>query len=291
MSYLEKGQDGHHVGPFRLNQTGIEATSSYGVEDLINLGAYLQPMGSAIQWWYADWYRYLEGKEADRALEMGVKLGYTPGAIKKWSWVAEVFPPERRRANLSYTHHRQVAALSEKEQDRLLELAERKEMSVQTLARHADASRNQMDLLNTDQPGVSEFSDLSDIEIVDTKQAKAEEADDRASQYKNESDSEAFSKYRDETKIVRAAYEQVKAMVEQLIDFSQSNPNGKYLAAPSLKSALHNFKAAIRPGLPHAICGHGGGSGGGADGECGYCYGQGWVNRVRYQSHRPENKI
>lgn len=74
------------------------------------------------RWLLGDWYLLGEtrfGEAAAQAVE-AVSLK----TVQNAAWVAERFPPSRRRENLSWSHHAEVAGLEAAEADALLDRAE-----------------------------------------------------------------------------------------------------------------------------------------------------------------------
>lgn len=87
---------------------------------------------SGVQWALGEWWLYGEnnfGEEAAQALP----LNYQLKTIQNAAWVASSIPASRRRVNLSFSHHAEVASLEPAEQDRLLDLAEKDQLSLRAL--------------------------------------------------------------------------------------------------------------------------------------------------------------
>jgi len=82
------------------------------------VGHLLGRMESGVNWWIGDWLNYGEKYEEAEALE---KWEY--GTLAHMKWVSGMFQICRRRQNLSWSHHYEVASfegLTEEEQDALL---------------------------------------------------------------------------------------------------------------------------------------------------------------------------
>jgi len=76
-----------------------------------------------IQWWVGDAIRFGErryGETYSQALE---ETDYAYDSLSNMAYVAGRFEPSRRRDNLPFSHHAEVAAEPEEEQDRLLDSA------------------------------------------------------------------------------------------------------------------------------------------------------------------------
>ena len=101
-------------------------------EDWQEAGATLFTIVSGVQWAMGEWWLYGEtqfGEEAAQALP----LDYQLKTIQNAAWVASAIPSSRRRVELSFSHHAEVAGLPPDEQDRLLSLAVDKQLSVREL--------------------------------------------------------------------------------------------------------------------------------------------------------------
>ena len=88
-----------------------------------SLGPWLGTAHQAIQFWVGDWVNLgdeLFGESAAQALD---SIGLELATIEVYAWVAKKVAPERRHANLSWTHHRLVAELSARDQAKWLKRA------------------------------------------------------------------------------------------------------------------------------------------------------------------------
>jgi hypothetical protein len=89
----------------------------------------------SVMWWIGDWWAYGYNRygERARALEDMRARGHNPPAFKtcaRAGTVSRQFTSARRRALLSFEHHKEVAALDEREQDWLLDRAQSNAWSV-----------------------------------------------------------------------------------------------------------------------------------------------------------------
>lgn len=109
---------------------GIEATKTSltipegtSFEEWEAVGGKLRQVYGAAQWWVGDWLNFGErkyGEISSQALEVGA-VAQTWRTCK---WVASRFELSRRHDNLTFSHHREVAALDPDEADALLLQAE-----------------------------------------------------------------------------------------------------------------------------------------------------------------------
>jgi len=101
-------------------------------------GDKLKRIEGAIHWWLGDWLNYGErayGEKYSQALD---ETEFSYKTLRTDSWVAHRIEVSRRRDNLSWSHHREVAPLDLPDQDRLLDQAESGGMSIRELRRAVD---------------------------------------------------------------------------------------------------------------------------------------------------------
>lgn len=105
------------------------------------VGQRIARISSGSAWALGDWLLFGERRFGGRyrsALE-ATKLDYQ--TLRNYAWVARSFDPARRRSELSFQHHAEVAALSAAEQDLWLHRAEAQGWSRNALRRHLTAQR------------------------------------------------------------------------------------------------------------------------------------------------------
>jgi hypothetical protein len=91
---------------------------------------------SGVQWYLGDLWIFGERKYGQRQIKAAIQLTslhYTIGTLMNFGWVAGRIPASFRNENLSYTHHVVVAPLPPDEQQRWLERAATKKLSVEKL--------------------------------------------------------------------------------------------------------------------------------------------------------------
>lgn len=97
----------------------------------------------AVQWLLGDWLNAGEdrfGEDYAQAVEL---TGLSERTLLVAAWVARSVPPEARRPNLPWTHHRVVAALPPSERDALLERCENEGWSERELRNQLRAMRGE----------------------------------------------------------------------------------------------------------------------------------------------------
>jgi hypothetical protein len=99
------------------------------------LGHALGRMGKAAQWWYGDWMLVGEQRFGEEYAQAVSETGLDENTLLSAQYVASRFPPARRREVLSWSHHREVAALEPELADKWLDRAEKESWSRAELRR------------------------------------------------------------------------------------------------------------------------------------------------------------
>jgi hypothetical protein len=97
-----------------------------------DVGVRLMIMDRAAPWWIGDWYLFGErryGEQASQAAEVGYRAGTLSNAVA----VCSRIEMPRRRGNLTFGHHQNVAYLPPVEQDYWLDEAEGGEWTVREM--------------------------------------------------------------------------------------------------------------------------------------------------------------
>jgi N6-adenosine-specific RNA methylase IME4 len=131
-----------HLGAFRLTPTGLEVKGSPSFEDWEKAGAYLQFAAGAVQWWVGDWLNYGEQKYGETYTQAIELTGMDYDTLKRTKWVASEFELCRRRHNLTFAHHQEVASLPPAVADTLLTRAESEGLSTRDIRQLARQAKN-----------------------------------------------------------------------------------------------------------------------------------------------------
>ncbi|MFD5184550.1 LmbU family transcriptional regulator [Streptomyces sp. NPDC058372] len=123
-----------------VTRRGLLLPKRMAFEKWVGVGSYLSNIMSASAWCLGDWLVYGEtsfnGRYRD-AIEL-TSLDYQ--TLRNHAWVARCYPISRRREKLSFTHHAEVASLSDPEQDFWLSKAEEYGWSAKRLRREVKTS-------------------------------------------------------------------------------------------------------------------------------------------------------
>jgi|SRR5579859_535386 len=109
-----------------LTEVGWEPSADLTEDEWKAVGETLGRMDRSVSWWIGDWWAFGEHSYGDRKAIVERPEWSGPGfqACRDAAFVARAFSMSRRRDVLSFSHHREVAALEPAEADALLDLAE-----------------------------------------------------------------------------------------------------------------------------------------------------------------------
>jgi len=110
-------------GEFPTNFLPLELSNCRSFEDYCEIGSMIQATVLNHQWWVGDWLIYGEDYFPDIYTQAIELTGNSLQNLMNYRRVAGAFPPERRVPELSFSAHRELAPLSEEEQDAIIGLA------------------------------------------------------------------------------------------------------------------------------------------------------------------------
>jgi hypothetical protein len=84
-------------------------------------GVSLAEFGRVNNWWVGDWIRYGNAQWGEKYTEAARITGLDVKTLRNIAYVASRFDVSRRRDNLTWTHHAELAALSPERQEEWLE--------------------------------------------------------------------------------------------------------------------------------------------------------------------------
>jgi hypothetical protein len=124
----------------RAQKNGLLLPDKLSFEAWRQIGSQISLAASSCAWWVGDWLSYGEDCFGDRYEQAISDTSLNYQTLRNYAWVARKFPMSRRRNNLSFGHHAEVAALTEKSQDEWLTRAERFTWSRNELRRRIRAT-------------------------------------------------------------------------------------------------------------------------------------------------------
>jgi N6-adenosine-specific RNA methylase IME4 len=117
--------------PGRVSPVGLELPESLTFDQWSGIGSALQGVERSLMWWIGDWLRYGERRYGETYSQAIDATGKATNTLQAAKWVAERFQTVRRRMDLSWSHHREVAGRDDA--DELLDIAEREDWSTRDL--------------------------------------------------------------------------------------------------------------------------------------------------------------
>ena len=128
-------------GPIVLHKTGLEVVGELAFDEWRQFGANLTAVQGSIHWWIGDWLNFGERKYGETYAQAVDETGFDNQTLRIDAWVASRIELFRRRNNLSFAHHQEVASLPQEQQERWLARAETESMSRAELRREIQAAK------------------------------------------------------------------------------------------------------------------------------------------------------
>jgi hypothetical protein len=127
--------------PVALTAVSWSPARDLNLGDWVRQGHWLGVLGRASGWWLGDWLRYGNSRYGERYQAAAAITGYDMQTLMNQAYIASRFEVSRRRENLSFSHHAELAALPRAEQERWLAQAEQRSLSVRALRREVREQR------------------------------------------------------------------------------------------------------------------------------------------------------
>lgn len=120
---------------YRLSALGLQVTKAdLTWAEYCAMGQQLQSVEKSIRWWVGDWCNLGEHRWGDKYTQALDYTGNKLTTVMKWAWVARRIPYQRRRLELTMTHHEMIAKFEPAEQTRWLDLAVKEEWTTRELS-------------------------------------------------------------------------------------------------------------------------------------------------------------
>lgn len=121
--------------------TRLKLPDSLTYDQWERIGRQLQLAGMAIQWWIGDWLVYGEFRWREKYAQAIQVTGKAEQTLMNYQFVAKAISPSRRREEVDFSTHAEVAGLKEEDQDRILSKAAKEKSTVRAVRREAEAIR------------------------------------------------------------------------------------------------------------------------------------------------------
>lgn len=110
--------------PGVLTETGWDAPATLSFEEWEVVGQWFKLAERSVMWWIGDWLAFGEKKYGETYSQALEATDYENGSLRNAKWVSSRIEVSRRRENLGWSHHYEVASLAPAEQEKWLDKAE-----------------------------------------------------------------------------------------------------------------------------------------------------------------------
>jgi hypothetical protein len=111
-------------GAAMTRRTSLALRAGLTVDEWLRVGLQIGRIADSSIWWLGDWLVYGRERYPDRYKQVIEKTALDYQTLRNYAWVAGRISSERRRVNLSFQHHVEVAPLADPVQDEWLARAE-----------------------------------------------------------------------------------------------------------------------------------------------------------------------
>lgn len=116
-----------------ITPVGIQFTDNMSIDEWTAIGERLEQHDRNLRWAIGDWLVFGSERFGARAAVIADSLSLSTGSVANAASVCRRVPFERRRPELSFSHHEEVAHLDETGQARMLDLAVKEGLSKSVL--------------------------------------------------------------------------------------------------------------------------------------------------------------
>jgi hypothetical protein len=164
-----------------LSPTAWRPTGEMAYEEWLRVGGRLGVAGRSVGWWLGDWLRYGTARYGTKYTAALRVTGYDRQTLMNMVYVATRFEVSRRRENLSWSHHAELAGLEVCEQERWLERAIADRFSVRELRLELSCEKRQLTAARNAMCNGSEGSpDPTPERVEDERRHQSHVTEDRA---------------------------------------------------------------------------------------------------------------
>jgi N6-adenosine-specific RNA methylase IME4 len=152
---------------FKATRVGLIIEGSPSFDEWMKLGVHLKSVAGSILFLLGDWLNYGEnayGEKYSQALET---TEYDYQTLANTAYVCSRFETSRRRENLSFAHHAEVASLEGVEQENLLDRSVAEKWNRNTLRKEVKRFKQQKKLIAAIEQTTEVAEGLFDIVVID----------------------------------------------------------------------------------------------------------------------------
>jgi hypothetical protein len=109
--------------PVRTGRSRLELPDDLPLETWSTIGTNLVSVSDSSIWWIGDWLVFGQERYPDRYRMAMAETSLHYQTLRNYAWIARRFEVSRRRDDLTFQHHVEVAAMAPQIQDHWLDLA------------------------------------------------------------------------------------------------------------------------------------------------------------------------
>lgn len=126
---FDQNKDYNYSG-FHFFKNGLKPISdNISFEQWEHCGEWIKRANGSVHFWLGDWLNYGEKKWGEKYSQVLEDTGIDYGVLRNDAYVAGKVDLSRRRDNLSFAHHQDIADLRPEEQEKLLDIAEKEKIN------------------------------------------------------------------------------------------------------------------------------------------------------------------
>lgn len=118
----------------QMTDTALVIPEDLSYDAWAEMGQPLVRIAQASMWWIGDWLLFGERKYGEKYSQAIEATGYALSTLKNAQWVADRFPPDQRREDVTFSQHKTIAGLDPKPRAELLARAAEEHMTEGELA-------------------------------------------------------------------------------------------------------------------------------------------------------------
>lgn len=158
-----------------VTRLGLRITNSLAYDSWADAGLEIARVHESSMWCLGDWIVYGQFRYESRYRHAVQAAGLDYQTIRNYAWVARNVELSRRREELSFQHHAEVAALPPDEQDYWLERAVKEKWSRNAMRKQIRGDRDRAGA-----PEAVEASDLASLQASNEQIERWRQAADRS---------------------------------------------------------------------------------------------------------------
>lgn len=119
--------------PGQLTETSLTLPPDLLFDEWERVGETLKRVERSARWWLGDWLAHGERSYGESYSQAVETTGRSYSDLSDMMYVARAIPPSERSENLSWSHHREVAALEPESRQAWIQAAEENDWSTREL--------------------------------------------------------------------------------------------------------------------------------------------------------------